>query len=203
MSITVSDTQSLVQLSVALNFAFAAFESLRAPVESKMRRLADDGLRRSEALTTELGTMHYMSTLGWPVEIAEQFRSRSSDYSKASLHAHNLRGYDTAYQDSNDGWSFWIGRFAVFVGVVGLALLFASPFEQPAVISEKLYLAISLFLYLPSIILVFYNLAIGGMMREEISRISEMRKEIEEIEQRLKDQYRPVVIRAKKEGYLK
>lgn len=203
MEVSIPDVQSLIQLSIALNFAFTAFEAIKYPIQSKMRRLADESLRRSRVVETELGAMHKIVTLGWPVDLADQFRGRSSDYSKALVHSANLHGYDTAYDDNNEDFSSWIGRFAILIGLIGILLLFATPMLKTVMISYSAYLFFSCFLFLPAVLFIFYNWSISRLMRKDVLYIREIECEIDQIESRLREKYRPVVKRAKEEGYLK
>lgn len=197
MQIDLANTEALVQLTIALNFAFAAFESLRSPVQARMRRLASGAHQWCVSLSAELHDLHYISTLGWPEELSKPFRSRSSDYSKISVHEHNLRGYQTAFEQSNEDWSFSVGRFAILVGGVGLVILFAIPLLNGLLMPIPAYLFLCAFLLSPTALLIFYNLSIGRMMHDEVKKIEAIRQEVFEIEGRLKSEYQPTLERAK------
>lgn len=197
MQIVLADIEAFIQLTIALNFAFAAFDSLRSPVQARMRRFAREELTRCVALSTELSDLHYVSTYGWPLELSEAFCGRSSDYSKVKVHEHNLRGYDTAFEESNEDWSFSVGRFAILVGLAGFVILFAMPLLQGQTISLAVYILLTLFLLSPTALLIFYNISIGQLMRDSVKDVEKVRVEITEIENRLRTQYRPTLRSAK------
>lgn len=196
MQVNLSNTEALVQLTIALNFAFAAFDSLRSPVQSRMRRVASGAHEWCVLLSTELRDLHYVSTLGWPEELSEAFRGRSSDLSKIIVHELNLRNYQNAFENGNEDWSFWVGRFAIVVGIVGLAILVAIPILDGLLLPWPLYSILTAFLLCPTTLLIFYNLSIGRLMRDEVKNIEAIRLEVSEIEGRLKSEYRPTLRRA-------
>jgi len=197
VQVELSNTEGIVQLTIALNFAFAAFDSLRSPVQSRMQRLASRTYNWCVSLSTELRYLHYVSTLDWPEELSEAFRGRSSDYSKIIVHTANLGNYENAFEQSNEDWSFSVGRFAIFVGTVGLAVLFAIPVLDDLLLPLPLYSILIAFLLCSTLLLIFYNLSISQMMRDEVKKIETVRQEVFEIEGRLKSEYRPNLRRSK------
>lgn len=203
MSVSLSAAEAFIQLSVALNFAIGAFDNLRAPVQSKMKRRAERAHDVASNLTNELRDYHYMSTLGWPRELAEKFRGRTSDYSKVSVHQANLLKYEASFHENIENWSIGVGIFAKVVGAVGLTVLLLIPLNNNFLLSDFLYGLMTIILLSPCFFAILYNLSISGIMRSSLVKIAEMKSDLSEIEQRLEKTYRPAVKEAIKLGIVK
>jgi len=178
-TMTLNDTQSMLQLAIGLNLAYFSFREIRTPSVTRREAELAEGNRAIASARELFKTVRRPERLQPGDRETSLFIAAENLLFTLNMHDGNLNGYAPSAYNENirqiDRFLRWI---AFGMAALGLMLLYFASLWSDQPISVPSFSVLSALLFLPTVLAIGYSLIISNLVDSGQKGIADIRQKV-------------------------